>query len=151
MWHTKPGFLFVPFQNIKNKILRLQYIGAPKCSWLSELIYLTKKHITNIFEQVDQICYCSRLTQSFSIKNTVDKMFFSTCLLCWQHLHLPQNGRNCSAVRSHLVKDHWKSFWVFWTFKDKYLNVQPGHRSLQTLPPSPSPNSQCLVHGLHLR
>ena len=26
--------LFIPPQNIENKILGLQYIGAPKCSWL---------------------------------------------------------------------------------------------------------------------
>ena len=41
--------------------------------------------------------------------------------------------------------------------KNKYLKdkdkekLQPGHRFRQTLPPSPSPNSQCLLHGLHLR
>ena len=46
--------LFIPPQNIENKILglqyigaRLQYIGAPKCSWL-----LMKKHIMEEMKQL---------------------------------------------------------------------------------------------------
>ena len=115
----------------------------------SKLIYLTKIHITKIFEEVDRICYFSRLTQSSSIKhqkyNRLNVFFYLSTVLATSSS--PSEWKELLGSQ----KSPWKSFWVFWTFKDRYLNVQPGHRSLQTLPPSPSPNSQCLVHGLHLR
>ena len=36
-------FLFIPFQNIENKFLRLQYIGAPKSSWLGKKLFEVKQ------------------------------------------------------------------------------------------------------------
>ena len=36
-------FLFIPFQNIENKFLRLQYIGAPKSSWLGKKRFEVKQ------------------------------------------------------------------------------------------------------------